>query len=140
MDSMLILFFAVILIVGVALFALITALSKKGKTQLDVTKYRSRWLKIEQQLVRDNPTSYQMAILEADKLLDAALKERRLPGETMGERMKSAQKMWANANNVWTAHKIRNQIAHETDIKLSYDASRRALSAYKQGLKDLGAI
>lgn len=137
---MLILFFAVILIVGVALFALITALSKKGKTQLDVTKYRSRWLKIERQVSRDNPTSYQMAILEADKLLDAALKERRVAGSTMGERMKSAQTMWSNANTIWTAHKIRNQIAHETDVQLGYDATRRALAAYKQGLKDLGAI
>lgn len=139
MDGALLAFFAGILIVGVLLIVVIT-ITKKGPAQLDVDKYRSRWLSIEQQLKRDDPHSYQVAVLNADKLLDQALKERAIKGETMGERMKTLRDSWSNANAVWSAHKLRNQIAHEPDVQVSYDDARRALAGFKQGLKDIGAI
>lgn len=107
---------------------------------INVAHYQTKWLEIENSLSRNNPMSYQMAIMNADKLLDQALRERHFKGNTMGERMKSANKVWRNANHVWGAHKIRNQLAHETDAKVSYEIALRSLSAYKQALKDLGAI
>jgi hypothetical protein len=79
-------------------------------------------------------------VLNADKLLDQALRERGVKGETMGERMKTARESWSNANGVWTAHKLRNQIAHESEVQVSYDDARRALANFKQALKDIGAI
>jgi len=139
MDTSVIFFFAAILIVGGMLFAVIT-FTKKGQTQLDVDKYRLRWLKVEQQLKRDEAASYHLTVLEADKLLDLALRERGAKGGTMGERMKSEKDIWSNRNAIWTAHKLRNQIAHEADVNISYDDARRALASFKQGLKDVGAI
>ena len=141
MDSPIgvIFFFAAILIFAGILFAVVT-LTKRGNSSLDVEKYRTRWMTIEQQLKRDELSSYQMSVLNADTLLDHALKDKGIAGATMGERMKSAQQKWSNANNVWTAHKLRNQIAHEPDVRLDYDGARRALAAFKQALKDLGAI
>lgn len=130
-------FFTAILIFGGLLFAVI-ALARKGPRVLDIEKYRSRWLTIEQQLKRDETHSYQICVLNADKLLDQALQEKGVSGTTMGERMK--QTKWSNANNVWSAHKLRNRIAHEPDVRLDYDGARRALAAFKQALKDLGAI
>lgn len=130
-------FFAAIFIFGGLLFAVI-ALARKGPRGLDVEKYRSRWLTIEQQLKRDESHSYQMCVLNADKLLDQALQEKGVTGTTMGERMK--QTKWSNANTVWSAHKLRNQIAHEPDVRLDYDGARRTLAAFKQALKDIGAI
>ncbi|MDB5176863.1 MAG: hypothetical protein JWN75_531 [Candidatus Saccharibacteria bacterium] len=138
MDSALIFFLAAIIIVAVLLFAVITFTKRGGG--LDVDKYRVRWLAIEQSLVRDNEPSYHMAILNADKLLDQALKDRGTRGTTMGERLKSARDSLPHRNDVWTAHKLRNQVAHEPDVKISYDQARRALSGFKHGLKDLGAI
>lgn len=139
MDSMIIIIFALVLVLGCILLALIS-FSKGGKKHLDVEKYRVKWLAIEQQVKPDEESSYHLAILNADKLLDHALKERGFAGNTMGERMKSAQKSWSNANNVWAAHKLRNRIAHESDVKVSYELNRRALAALKQALKDVGAI
>ena len=81
-----------------------------------------------------------VCILDADKLLDQALRDRGLAGKTMAERMKQCQGKWTNGNGVWAAHKLRNRIAHETDVKVDYDRARQALIAYKQGLKDMGAI
>ena len=133
----LVIFLAAVLAVGAVLFAIIT-MTKGSTKHLDVNKYRSKWLKIEQMLVREDESSYQLSILNADKLLDQALREKNTSGETMGERMKSTK--WSNANSVWSAHKIRNQIAHEADVSVDYTTARRALASFKQGLKDIGAI
>lgn len=103
-------------------------------------KYQAKWLAIENAVDKDMPASWHVAVMDADKLLDQALRDRRFGGKTMGERMKAAGKAWSNANHVWSAHKIRNQLAHESDYKLSYDVTRRALVAFRQALKDLGAI
>ena len=139
MDATLLAFFVGILVVGILLIVVIS-ITKKGPSPLDIEKYRSKWLSIEQQLKRDDPHSYQMAVLNADKLLDQALRERAVKGETMGERMKTLRDTWSNANAVWTAHKLRNQIAHEPDVQVSYEDARRSLAGFKQGLKDIGAI
>lgn len=139
MDSTIIFFFAAILIVAGLLFAVIT-MTKKGVSQLDVDKYRTKWLTIEQQLKKAEPSTYQLSVLEADKLLDHALKARGFRGESMGERMKNAKESWSNANAVWGAHKLRNRIAHESDASVGYDDARRALAGFKLGLKDIGAI
>lgn len=138
MDSGVIFLLAAVIIVGILLFAVVT-LSKKGGA-FDVEKYRTRWMTIEQSLVKDNEPSYHMAILNADKLLDQALREAGVKGQTMGDRMKFARDKWSNRDAVWASHKMRNKIAHETDVRVSYDTARRALAGFKQGLKDLGAI
>lgn len=139
MDMTVLAFLGGVLFVGILLVVVI-ALTKKAPKGLNIDQYRSRWLTIEQQLAKDEPSSHLLCILNADKLLDSALKDRGFSGQTMGERMKAAQKTWSNANSIWTAHKIRNQIAHENDVKVTYDNARRVLASYKQALKDLGAI
>lgn len=133
--------FLVIAIVAVGLLALVAmTLMGKRKHDFDVEEYQTRWLKIENSLVKDQRQTYGMAVLNADKLLDRALIELGLPGKTMGERMKRADSRFAKVNAVWYAHKLRNQIAHEPDFELDYNEASRALAAFRQALKDLGAI
>lgn len=134
-------FFILIAVLVVAIVGVVwLTLSGRSTPSLNRQKYQTKWLEIEHSVSRDNPATYPMAVLNADKLVDQALKERRFRGETMGERMKSAQDTWRNANHVWTAHKIRNQLAHEPDYTITYQTASRALAAFKQALKDLGAI
>lgn len=127
-------------LVVVAIFIAVVVLTRRSGDALDVEKYQSRWLAIENSLDKTQISTYQMAIFEADKLLDLALRERGVRGETMGERMKSARDLWSNANHIWGAHKVRNKLAHETNVRLSREIALRVLTAYKQALKDLGAI
>ncbi|HEY0965100.1 MAG TPA: hypothetical protein VGE13_01325 [Candidatus Saccharimonadales bacterium] len=138
MSVELLLFFVAILLLGAIVLAFI---ARKGtSSQLNKDSYRSAWLKIEQEVDKDNVPSYQLAFLNADKLLDKALKARGIKGQTMGERMKAYNQQWSNANNIWSAHKIRNKLAHESGFQVDYDTTRRALAVYKQALKDVGAI
>jgi hypothetical protein len=138
MDASLIILFAAIIVIGALLFGLIT-FGKRGST-LDIERYRVRWLAIEQSVQKGNEASYHLAIMNADKLVDNALREKGYKGQTMGDRLKSARGKLPHRNELWQAHKLRNKIAHETDVKVSYDQTRRALSSFKATLKDLGAI
>lgn len=131
--------FSSILIFGGLLFAAIS-LTKKTPRALDQDKYRSRWMTIEGKLQQDAPDSHTLCVLDADKLLDQALREKGIAGKTMGDRMKQCQGKWTNGNGVWAAHKLRNRIAHETDVRIDYTRAKQALGAYKQGLKDIGAL
>lgn len=139
MDSGIILLFATVLVIGVILFALITFGKHRGGV-LDVEKYRVRWMEIEQSVTRDNEATYHMAILNADKLVDQALRDRGFPGKTMAERLKSTRGKLSHREDLWTAHKLRNRIAHEQDVRVNYNQVRRSLNAFKHTLKDLGAI
>jgi hypothetical protein len=140
MDATTVFAFLVGVLIVAVLLVIVMILTKKGPAPLDVEKYRMRWLSIEKRLDRNDISGLSMVVLDADKLLDQALRDRGIKGETMGERMKVTKDTWSNANAVWTAHKLRNQIAHESGITVSYDDARRALSAFKQALKDIGAI
>ena len=88
----------------------------------------------------DEPMKYQLAIIEADKLLDRALKEKGIRGQTMGERLVIAGKHFANKDALWTAHKLRNRLVHETDVALNLKQTKRSLAAFARALKDLGAL
>ncbi|MDR0956209.1 MAG: hypothetical protein LBM73_03725 [Candidatus Nomurabacteria bacterium] len=110
-----------------------------GKT-LNRAKFQAAWLKIQNSLDKNHPATYQFAILSADKLLDQALKDLGVAGEKTSERLNAAKAKFSNVDAVWSAHKLRNQVAHEPDAKIGLAAARRALAAYKKALKDLGAI
>ena len=128
-----------VLIVGVLVFFAIL-LSQKKSHIFDMMEYQTDFLAIENSLVKENPMSYNHAIIEADKLLDKALCEMDVPGKTMGDRLKYIGNKFTQLNSVWHAHKLRNQIAHEAGFKADYIQAKRALAAFKQALKDLGAI
>ena len=138
-DSFFLLFIAAVLIVGASLYLFISFTKKTGK-QLNRQQYQGEWLKIQRQLSQPGVTNFAMAVLDADKLLDRALRERGFKGQTMGERMRSAQSKWSDPNKIWSAHKLRNQLAHEHDTRVSYDQARYALAQFRQALRDLGAI
>lgn len=77
------------------------------------------------------------AVLEADKLLDFVLKKRGYEG-TLGEKLKKAEGEFLRIDDVWNAHKLRNSVAHEVGFEVTEQEARKALSAFKQALFDLG--
>jgi len=138
MNGVLIAIFVVILLVSVALLAVITASNKK-RSGLDPAYYKKQWLLIEGYYKSGN-AGLQLAIFEADKLLDHALKGRGFNGETMGDRLKSARGAFMSNDAVWGAHKLRNRLAHEQNVQVSRISADQALRGFKGGLKDLGAL
>ncbi|MBQ2695167.1 hypothetical protein IJG04_00805 [Candidatus Saccharibacteria bacterium] len=139
MDGGVVAFVLAILVIAVLIFVSILLTSKRGY-RFNVEVYQSKFLAIENKLKKDVPATYMTTIIDGDKLLDKAMMEMGIPGKTMGDRLKRAGSKFSDINAVWRAHKMRNAIAHESDMEVSYKQAYNALAIYKQALKDLGAI
>jgi hypothetical protein len=101
---------------------------------------RRRWSEVESLLRQPGETGRRLAVVEADKLLDHALKTLVMPGETLGERLKFAQYKYPELSQVWWAHRLRNQLVHETGLRLDAAAAARAVAAFKRAMERLGAL
>ncbi len=139
-DGSPLVFLVAIVVVGV-LVLLAISMTKKKRHEFDRENYQIDLMRIEKSLQQGNEATYAMVIIEGDKLLDKALCEMGIQGRTMGDRLKRVGKeKFTQLNAVWHAHKLRNQIAHESDFHPEYRQAEHALATYRQALKDLGAI
>lgn len=108
-------------------------LSRKKFRQKDLQFFKNEWQKIRAQ--QDG----KHALLDADKLLHAVLEKKGFQG-SVGDQLKSSAKLFTRIDDVWYAHKLRNQIAHELDMRLSLGDHQRALRIFEQAFKDLKAL
>jgi hypothetical protein len=109
--------------------------------QSDISKQEAQesWRRIQEHFYRGGESDLKVAILEADKLLNDALRDAGIVGIQLGDRLKKADSSQVpNINELWQAHKLRNQIAHEPNFKLKRDLAERALNIYEEALRNMG--
>ncbi len=125
---------------GVALLMIVTGASllKRRPKKLNVQKFQARWNEV-QSCCKAKET-WPLAIINGDKLVDDALKQRRYKGKTMGERLVAAQRDITDNDSVWFGHKLRNKLVHEETPPLKQKEVMRVLTGFRQALKDLGAL
>lgn len=100
-----------------------------------------RWEKIKQKMDSENPSDWNVAIIDADKILDEMLVSMGYQGENLGERLKAVESSdFLTLNEAWEAHKIRNQIAHEDSFVLTKREAKAAVSKYEQVFKEFNYI
>lgn len=138
MDSLPLILLAIVLIIGVGMLAGVTRLGR-SRSRLDHAYFQKQWQMIEG-YKSNGSGGWQLAIFEADKLLDYALRNLHYGGETMGDRLKDARRTFHNNDAVWSAHKLRNRLAHEQNVPLNAIVVDKALRGFKGALKDLGAL
>ena len=62
-------------------------------------------------------------------------------GENLGERLKAIEPSdFITLQAAWDAHKVRNQIAHETNFQLSKREVRRVIGLYEQVFREFKYI
>ena len=83
---------------------------------------------------------WRLAIIDADKLLDQALRQHGAKGETLGDRLRDREKLFSKYNDLWSAHKLRNRLVHEPQVSRTKAAAGRALQEFQRALKELGAL
>ena len=108
-----------------------------GMSKEDIQK---RWREIESLTSRNDEMSYKLAVMEADKLLDHALKSMGFGGNTLGERLKLACYRFPRLRKVWRAHLLRNKLVHEASFHLSRGAAQGAIGQFKNALKELSVL
>lgn len=135
---MTVIFLVVAIVFGLAVLFILSRLIKHQPRQLNRRHYQKKWLEI---LVRVKTYDGMiLAVIDADKLMDEALKRRSYRGKTMGERLVAAQHDISDNDAVWYAHKLRNRLVHEPTMRLRKNEAKQALAGFRQGLKDLGAL
>lgn len=139
MDALLIALVVAALSIGALLIIFIHFTSKR-QPRLNQEAYRKVWKSILRGAESKTTDSMQMAIIKADKLLDKAMRDYGVKGQTMGDRLKARKGYWSSENSVWAVHKLRNQIAHDEKVSLTEQTFRRAMASYEKALNDLGAL
>ena len=101
-----------------------------------------RWEEIQSHLASESPRDWKMAIIEADIMLDQALKEAGYGGTSLGERLRSVSpQALGSLDDAWQAHKVRNQIAHGgADFVLTQRLAGETIARYRNVLQELRAI
>lgn len=102
-------------------------------------KFITKWKEL-QGLCREK-TNWKDALIQADKLLDKALKKRRFKGKSMGERLANAQRFITDNDDIWDAHNLVKKLLNAPDkVRLKESDVKEALISFREALKDLGAL
>ncbi len=122
------------IIISVVTFLLI---SRRSSRKIS-SNFAEKWLEI-QRLCASRET-WCLAVINADKLLEQALKKKHLKGKTMGERLVSAQRLFTNNDGVWYAHNLAKKLLDESKTSLREAEAKKSLVGVRQALRDLGLL
>ena len=93
-----------------------------------------RWRKILELTDSTNQNDWRQAIIDADSILDEIVEKMGFPGETLGDRLRNADKGdFKTIEQAGEAHGVRNRIAHDgSAFLLNQQETRRVVGLYKQ--------
>lgn len=126
------------LVAAIVLGFVLYQVYRRVPKRLKHTRYQSKWQDI-QKLCKKSET-WSEALTRADTLLNDVLKQRNFKGKSMGERLVSAQRSIDDNDGVWYAHNLVKKIKENPDYKLKEADVKKALVAFRQALRDLGAL
>ncbi len=135
---MTIIFIIAAIVFGIIVLAALSRFAPRRTSKLNQAYFQEQWATLLARV--KTPEGMILAVVDGDKLLDEALKRHHFKGKTMGERLVSAQRMISDNDAVWYAHKLRNRLVHEPNVRLKKREAQNALAGFKQGLRDLGAL
>lgn len=140
MNNTLIIIVAGVLIGLLVLGVLWVMMGKKSSGPAWAENAKARMLKISQSINSSDHGSLKLAVMEYDKLADFILQQQGLPGQTMGDRMKMASRLFPSNQayqDFWAVHKVRNQLAHEIDSSYNNDTLMQVCISYRRVIESL---
>jgi hypothetical protein len=121
------------------LIACLWLLRRRHQTShLNTSYFTERWKELQKHC--KTRKTWPLAVIDADALLDEALRRGHFKGKTTGERLVSAQHTLSSNEAVWFGHKLCNRVAKEDVRKLKKQEILQALNGFRQALRDLGAL
>lgn len=124
------------------IFNLFFKSSTSTKKQVSVTTKNNilnAWNSVDIALKSKTPSQLRQALITADKCLDNALRDV-VAGEKMADRLKNSKSKfdYKTYDNIWKAHKIRNNLVHEAGFEPSYVTLINSIKDLQNGLTKLG--
>ncbi len=99
---------------------------------------REAWEGIQALANSKNPSDWNMAILRADALLDDVLRDLGYEGDTIVDRLKIVDtNKLKSIEHVWSAHRLRNIIAHDPVTQHMQETIDHAIRSYAHAFREL---
>jgi hypothetical protein len=101
-----------------------------------------RWDTIQRRISDSTPEAWRLAIIEADILLDETLSNAGYVGQSVGEKLKTANpQSFTTIQDAWEAHKVRNEIAHVgSDFVLTKKTAQDTILRFERVFREFGII
>jgi len=101
-----------------------------------------RWHYIQTLIESPNESDWRVAIMESDAMMEEALKEKGLSGNSVSELLEAAKESgYQTIQEAWDAHLVRNQIAHQgMDFPLSQLEGRRVIKMFQNFFEELKIV
>lgn len=101
-----------------------------------------KWDSIQKKVTENNPESWRVAIIEADIMLDETLTNAGYVGQSIGEKLKTANpQSFTTVQDAWDAHKVRNDIAHVgSDFVLTQKAAKETITRFERVFREFDVI
>jgi len=108
------------------------------RRRIRTDKFRLKWAELQKLLA--SKETWALAVINADQLLDEALKKKHCKGKSMGERLVSVQRELTDNDAVWFAHNLAKKILSEESKRLNQTEVKKSLLGVGKALRDLGVI
>lgn len=102
----------------------------------------AKWEAIQRRVTENNPESWRVAIIEADIMLEETLTNAGYVGQSIGEKLKSANPhSFTTVQDAWEAHKVRNTVAHVgSDFVLTQKVAQETITQFGRVFREFGVI
>lgn len=124
------------LVIILLLFAALAVTGTRSKSLVRKEVYDQ--VKVCEGLMKGDYSSKKDCIIRFDTLLKKSLKSAGVKGESVGEMLKNARNLfdYDSYNNLWTAHKLRNRLVHESTV-VNDKEMRDAVKYFKLAIRRL---
>lgn len=111
------------------------------KRPYGIKKVARRWEAMKKGLTVGTEPEWKLAVMEADDLLDDILAKMGYTGEGLSDRLKKVPAdVLPSIDSVRQAHKVRDNIVHDPDYRLTLEEARSALEGYDKAFQELEAF
>ena len=102
---------------------------------------KERWEAITKKFSLGTAESMRLAVIEADALVDTALKNMDIPGDHLADRLSNLDtEDLTTVNRLWRAHRLRNDLVHTPGFSLSSSDAELALNDYEAFLREIEVL
>ncbi len=106
-----------------------------------VRKFTKQWEALVLRLEAGSQEEYKLALIEADNLLDEAMRRVGYAGQSLSEKLaKLSPVMLSNVKEAEEVHQMRDTIVHDPNFVLTLDQARKAMAVYEKSFQDLDLI
>jgi hypothetical protein len=102
---------------------------------------KERWHATMAKFALATPEAARVAIIEADALVDAALKNMQIEGEHLADRLSNLESdEITSMPRIWRAHRMRNDLVHTPGFVVTPQNAEHTMRDYEAFLKEIEVI